>query len=185
MSLSIRKAHDLVLERWTIAWTDTLNLPVEQRTSFDVAPHDVPDALIGVNQPAANLVLKRLRRVERERNRHTVTSLLHEYPFANLRLEIDTLAIEARRRPGFQPPHLEAERANRLREISRWGLAMAAGRPLFATDMNKTVQECARRDDECIAVKRVAVLHCQTHNTSVRRQDSSSLAEHPCDVRLC
>ena len=85
MPLPIGKAHDLVLERRAIARPDPLNLAIEQRTSFDVAPHEIANALVRVNQPAANLILKRHPRVERERNRHTVAWLLDEYAVANMK----------------------------------------------------------------------------------------------------
>src|SRR4029434_2970426 len=133
MPLPVRKAHDLVLERRAIARPDPLNLPIEQRTSVDVAAYEFANALIGVNQPAANLIPKRRRRVERERNRHTVAWLLDEQPVANMCVEVDALPIKARWRAGLEPAHLEAERANRLREITRRRLTMSAGSPLFAT----------------------------------------------------
>src|SRR6476619_5033857 len=108
MPLPVGKPHDLVLERRTIARPNPLNLAVEQGTSFDVAAYDFANALVGMNQPAANLVPKRRRRVERERNRHSVAWLLDEHSVPNLYLEIDAFPIEARRRACLQTPHLEA-----------------------------------------------------------------------------
>jgi hypothetical protein len=103
---------------------------LKQRTSFDVAAYEFANALVGVNQPAANLIPKRRRRVEREWNRHTVAWLLHERAVANTCVEVDASAIETRWRACLQPAHLEAERANRLREIARRRLTMAAGQPV-------------------------------------------------------
>src|SRR5215510_6016958 len=139
MALPIGEAHDLVLERRAISRPDAPNLPVEQRTSVDVATYDFADALVGVNQPAVDPIPKGLPRVERERNGHGVAGLLDKCTVENTCGEIDALAIKARRRTGLQPAHFEAERANRLCEITRRRLTMSAGSPLLATNMNKTI----------------------------------------------
>src|SRR4030095_11001355 len=148
MPLPIGKTHDLVLERRALALPDPLNLAVEQGTSFDVASDDFPNALVGVNQPAANLIPKRLRRVERKGNRHSVAWLLDEHSGANLCVEIDAFPIEARRRACLQTPHFETERTNRRSQVPRRWLAVSACRPLFRADMNEAIQKCAGRDHE-------------------------------------
>ena len=118
MPLPIREPHDLVLERRAIARTDALNLPVEQRAAGNVAANQIADALVGVHQPAVNLISWRFRRVERKRHRHFVSGLVGEHAFLHARVEVDAPAIETRRRSGFQPAHLEAERTNRIRQLA-------------------------------------------------------------------
>src|SRR4030095_2881545 len=92
---------------------------------------------------------------------------------------------EAWRRAFLPPPHCETDRANRPSQVtSRW-LAVSARGPLLRADMDEAIQKCAGRDHERVAVKRVAVFHRETHNASMRRQDSPGLAKQPCDVRFC
>ena len=64
MPLLVRKPDDLVFERRTVARTDALNLPVEQRRAIDVRAHEIADAIVRVQQIALDLRAARSRRSE-------------------------------------------------------------------------------------------------------------------------
>ena len=107
--LPVGEAHDLVLERRAIPGTNPLDLTVEQRTLPDVPLNEIANAIIGVNQPAADLVAQRPCRVERERYWNLIASLLRKRALVHTRVEVDTLSIEPRRCSGLQSAHVEAK----------------------------------------------------------------------------
>jgi len=150
----------------------------------DVAAHKVANAVVGVNQPAGDLIAPRRRCLKRERNRHAVAAFFDKYAAAHAAVEIDALAIEPRRRAGLQTPHLEAQGTKRLGEIARRRLAVASGRTLLAADVNQSVEECAGRDDERIALMLATVFHRDSDDAASLRQHATGLAEDPGDVRL-
>src|SRR5437867_5178311 len=55
VTLLLRKADDLVLQRRTVARADTANLAVEERGPIDVRSNQVPHAIVRVQQVAVNL----------------------------------------------------------------------------------------------------------------------------------
>jgi hypothetical protein len=107
--LPIGEAHDLVLERRAIPGTNPLDLAVEQRTLPDVPSNKIANAIVGVNQPAADLVAQRPRRVERERHWNLVASLLRKHALVHTRVESDACPIEPWRCSRLQSAHVDAE----------------------------------------------------------------------------
>src|SRR5207253_2354787 len=104
----------LVFKRGAVARSDSLNLPVVKRALADMCPDKVADAIVGMHQPAAHLVVQRLGRVKRKWDGLGVTRLLGEHAFPYAGSEIDAVPLQARRRAGLQSPHLEAASANRI-----------------------------------------------------------------------
>src|SRR5207244_10200553 len=88
------------------------------------------------------------------------------------------------RRACFQPAPRKAERLERLGEIARRRLAGAPGGALLAPDVNESVEERPRRDDERVAAIDVAVLEREPRDAAVLDHDSARLADDPRDVRL-
>src|SRR5262249_41639725 len=109
MPFPIGELHDLVLERRAISWANALDAAIEQRADADVLLNQLANAIVRVSQPATHLIAKRCRGLERERHRNGVARLFLEFAAGYPRIEIDAFAIQARRSPGLQSPHLETE----------------------------------------------------------------------------
>src|SRR5688572_20108944 len=182
MTLAVGEPHDLVFERRTVARADALNLSVEQRTLMNGAAHQIAHAIVRVKQPATHTIAKKPSRRIRKRSGYRVAVLLHEIPARDPAREIDAVPIEAWRRSGLQPPHFEAERANRLCQLARGWLAMAAGGPLLGADVNQAVQKRPRGHDDRRRRMRIAVFHRQAGNASSARQQPPCPARNPRDV---
>src|SRR4029453_8873719 len=87
--------------------------------SRNVVTHEISDAIVGVEEVTFDLWAIDQIRQKGERNWMHAASLHGERPRRDLAVEVDALASEARRRPGFQAPPLEAERLQRMSEIAR------------------------------------------------------------------
>src|SRR5439155_10881053 len=105
----VREANDLVLERRAIARPYAADLAVEERRAVDVHSHQVAHAIVRVYQVAVHLRTLDRRREKREGHRRRVAAFDDEASLSDLPIEIDAVAIEARRRAGLQASTLEAE----------------------------------------------------------------------------
>ena len=166
MALLVGETNDLVFERRAIPRTDAPNLAVEQRRARDVRANEIANAIVGMKEMAIDLRAIDGRREKRERNRRIVAALDGKDAAGDLTLEIDAVAIEARRRACFQPAPFEAACLQRFRQLPRRRLARAAGGVLLGPDVNQAVEKRAGRDDERAALIRVSVLHRQTDDAA-------------------
>src|SRR3954468_18563320 len=103
MALPMRKPHDLVFERGTVARSNASNLTVEQRGLADVAAHEIVHGIGGVQHMTLDLRAIDELGLERERNRRVVATLDIEPR------EIDAPPIEPRRCARLQTAPLESE----------------------------------------------------------------------------
>src|SRR5439155_11767193 len=156
--LLLGKANDLVLERRAIPRSDPSNLAVEERRQREIRPHQIVDAIVRVNQIAVDLRAINRAGQKRERRWRNIAALDEERSVFDSGGEIDAAAIEARRRARLEPPPLEPEGLQRLREFTGRWFARAPCGTLFGTDVDETIQKGARRDDERAATIAVAVL---------------------------
>jgi hypothetical protein len=114
VAFPIGKPHDFVLERRTISRTDALNLAVVQRTSIDMLAHEIVNPLRRVQQPTLDLISQAPVCRERKRLRNQVSRLFDEQPRPDRQIEVDTVAVQSRRRAGFQSSDLETKLIQRL-----------------------------------------------------------------------
>ena len=110
MPFLIGEADDLVFERRTVSRPDALDLSVEQRRAINVGADQIADAIVRVEQITLHLRAIDFPSEKRKRDRWIVAALDAKRAAADLRCEVDTLAIQARRRSCLQPAPLEAER---------------------------------------------------------------------------
>src|SRR5262249_55571090 len=108
----------LVFERWAVAWTDAANLSVEERRAIEVRAHELVNAIVRVEQVTVDLRSFDTSGHERERDRLRIAALHCKLPAAHLAIEVDARAIEPRWSTGLQSSPFEANRLERLRELS-------------------------------------------------------------------
>ena len=174
----MREAHHLVLERRAVARADAGNLPVEERRLRDVLAHQRVHALRRVHQVTGNLRTIDRAAQKREGHRRIVPALLREAR------EVDAAPVQSRRRAGLQTSPGEAERLQRLREITRRRLTRAPRGLLIAADVHQPVEERTGGHDERIAPVDIAVLHRESGDLAVLDENPPGLADNPGDVRL-
>ena len=178
MTLLVGESHHLVFERGTVPRADAGDLAVVERRPADAVPHDLVNALGCVNEMAGNLLAGDLAGQERERDNRIVTE-----GFGELR-EIDRPPVEARRSPRLQPPHDDASRRERRRQLARWRFTRPAGGALLVADVHQSVQKGAGRHDERVATNGVAFLERQPCHAARGGQHPSGAPQEPRDVRL-
>src|SRR4051794_32043815 len=137
-----------------------------------------------MEQVAVDLSAIDRRRSERERNWRLVAALSNKTSVRDLRVEVDRVAVQPRRRAGLQASPLEGERLERLRQRTRRRFACAARRLLLRTDVNQTVEKRSGCHHERTAAKRIAVFHLETDDTTMVDEDASGPADQPFDVRF-
>src|SRR5438445_13598409 len=94
-------------------------------------------------------------------------------------IEIDALAMQARRRAGFQAAPREAERLQRLSELARRRLVRAARRALLGSHVHKAVQERSGSYHERATAVARAGLERESGNAPVLDDNASGFPEHP------
>src|SRR5579864_8770305 len=106
VALALGKTDDLVLNRLTIPWADSLDDAGEERRAVQAAANDFVGTLVGVRNPARQLPrMHRAIAEERKYGRRIVP---------RLRLEprkIDAASIQPRRGAGLEPADREFELA--------------------------------------------------------------------------
>ena len=137
--LVMRKPHDLVFERRTVARADAFDLPVVERRTVDVGPHEVVRALRRMRPVADDLPPLDGVRQERERHRLLVAAGFFEAA------EVDAPAVEARRGPRLQAAARQTEPLERLGQALRGRLAHPAGRRAPLAHVHEAVEKGARR----------------------------------------
>ncbi len=122
MRLLVGESHDLVFERWTVSRSNARNLSVVERGLADIRPDQVADAVVRIEDVAADLLAIDPPGHERERHRRLIAGFRREAR------EVDAVAVQARRRAGLQASPLQAERLERFREHVRRRLSGALPR---------------------------------------------------------
>jgi hypothetical protein len=182
--LLVGEANDLVLERRTVSRTDAVNLAVEEGRASDVGADKIANAIVGVDQMAVDLRPIDRRGQERKRYGRRIAVLDDERSVCNLAIEVNARPIEAWRRTGLQSSPLEPAGLQRLGQLARRRFTGAAGRVLFRSDVNETVQKGAGRHDNRSTRVRIAVFHREAGDLSMPDQQTPRLADQPLDVRL-
>src|SRR5439155_25765860 len=101
-----------------------------------------------MQQVAVDLRTLNARSQERKCDRRIIPAFNPEYAALDLAIEIDAVAVETRRRAGFESSPFEAARLQRFGQFARRRFACAPGRMLFQTDVNQAVEERASRDPD-------------------------------------
>ena len=141
VAAALLEAHDLVLDRGTVARADALDGAGVHRRAGEVALDDGVGRGIGVGDVAGDLRRRDRLGEEREGPGRAVAVLHFESVQAN------GAAVEAGRGAGLEPAHGEAERVEPRREPKGRGLANASGRDLALADMDEAAQEGAGGED--------------------------------------
>src|SRR2546425_11969456 len=128
---------------------------------MNVRADQIAHALRRMQQVAVDLRALNTRSQERKCDRRIIPACKREYAALDLAIEIDAIAVETRRRAGFESSPLEAARLQRFRQLARRRFTCAPGRMLFQTDVNPAVEERASRDHERTTRVRVAILQTQ------------------------
>ena len=140
--LALGKAHDLVLDRRTIARADAGDLARIHRRAVEIGAND------GMRRRGRHCDvaddLRRLDAVGHEREgRRRVVAGLHIEPGPVYRA-----AVEPRRRAGLEAPERKAVAGECLRQPERRLLADTARRDLLVADMDQAVEKGAGRQDD-------------------------------------
>ncbi len=135
---ALREAHDLVLDRRTVARADALDDAGEQRRAIEAAANDLVRALVGVRDPARHLRRMHLARADEAHHRRGLVAGL---PFE--RREIDGAPVETRRCSGLESSGGQRELAQSRAERLRRRIACAPRLVMLEADMNQSGQERA------------------------------------------
>ena len=136
MRVAIGEAHHLVFDRRTVARADPLDDPGIHWAAIEVIADHLVGLLVGIGDPAGNL-LRMLRGIAHEReDRHRVVAMLR----AEHR-KIDSARVNARRRTGFQTADAQRQRTQTLRQRNRRRIACATAAVVIQPDMNFAVEE--------------------------------------------
>src|SRR5262245_37008108 len=88
-------------------------------------------------------------------------------------IEVDARAIEPRGRACLHPPPGKPKTLERLGELARRRLICPARSALVPANVNQSIQEGARCEDERAAAKRVAVFHRQSDDALALRENAT------------
>ena len=119
----VGKPHHLRLDRRAVPWADPLNDTAVNGAAIQILPDDPVGLLVGVGEVAYRPVLRRLLRLEAERQGGGVAHLdLH---FG----KVHRPGVDPRRRSGLEPPQGQSQRQQPLRQ--RRGGVHAVGAALL------------------------------------------------------
>ena len=153
MARPLREAHDLVLDRGTVARSDALDDSGEKRRPIETAANDLVRALVGVRDPARELRRMHFARAEKAHDRRgIVAGLSFEAP------EIDRAPVEPWRRSGLEPTHGQREFAQPRAKCFRRRIAGAPRLVMLEADVDQTRQERAGGQHHGVCLERHAHL---------------------------
>ena len=134
----IGKAMNLVFDRRAVTRAHALDHPGVHRGAVEVVANNLVRTLVGVGNPAGQL-LRMLPGIAKERkHRHRVIRVLGLH-----HRKIDGLTVQAGRGAGFQTPLRQFEFTQAGGQRNRWRVAHATTRVVIQPDMDQTIQERA------------------------------------------
>ena len=142
MSVAIAELDDLVLDRGTIARTDTLDLAGIERGAGKIVADDPMGLRARARHPAFDLRIGDPGREVGEGNRVFVRRLALDA------LPVDRLAVEPRRRSGLEPPEPQTQTPQRRRQPRRGILAHSPGGNALCADMDEAGEKGACRQHD-------------------------------------
>ena len=148
VAVLVGETVDLVLDRRAVARADTFDHAGEHRAALETAADDVVGALVGVGDPAWQLL--RVHRAAAAVGEHRLRGI------ARLRFhhaEIDAAAIDARRGAGLQAPDRQAQLAQAFAQRRCRGIAGATAAVVFQPDVDLAGQEGAGGEHHALAAE--------------------------------
>ena len=111
------------------------------------AAHEIADAIVRVEQPAAHSVAQAASVVSNENGTGVVAALLDEDTGDSTHVEVDAAPVEPRRRAGLQPAHLESRRLGSTRPARAMAVRHAPAAAARA-DVDQPVKKGPGRHDQ-------------------------------------
>ena len=133
--------NHLVFNRWAISWPNTLYVPAIHGRSLQILSHNLMGLLVRMSNPARYLGHCRLSVQEREHDRQIITILAFKAR------PVDRPTIQPWGRAGLQPATGRQKLPQSMRKRDRRRVANAPSRAAITPNMDHTVKESTRSQD--------------------------------------
>jgi len=165
----VGKAMDLVFDRRAVTRANAFDDPGVHRRAIQVLADDVVGALVGMGNPAVDLLRMHccIAHERHDRNRRITWLWRHL-------AEIDTATVDARRGAGFQPIHPQRQFTQALRECDGGRIARATAGVVVQTDVNQATEEGAGGQHHVVSQK--TQTHLGNHATNLLVFDNQVIA---------